>query len=81
MTAGSIVLVGHDGIFARKLNGPLRYPALVTNSLIRATRRPCAVSASTYCNFATISAAMCLFLLILSSSIRLKAIHQGGPLL
>ena len=78
---GGIGLEGHDGISVRKLNGPLRYPALVTTSLIRATRRPCAVSASTYCNFATISSAMCLFLLVLSSSIWLKAIHQGGPLL
>ena len=81
MTAGSIVLVGHDGIFAQKLNGPLCYPALVTNSLIRATRRPCAVSASTHRNFATISAAVCHFVLILTSSIRLKAIPQGRPLL
>lgn len=81
MTAGSIALIGHDGIFAQKLNGPLRYPALVTTSLIRATRRPCAVSRATRRNFVTISAAVGHFVLILSSSIRLKAIPQGGPLL
>ena len=74
-------LVGHDGIFAQKLNGPLYYPALATYSLIRATRRPCAVSTATRRNVATISAAVCHFVLILSSSIRLKAIPQGRPLL
>jgi hypothetical protein len=46
-----------------------------------ATVRACAVRTSACRSFATISAAVCLFLLLLSSSIRLKAIHQGGPLL
>src|SRR5690606_38349162 len=45
-----------------------------------ATVRPCAVSTSTCRSFATVSSAVCLFLLILSSSFGSKAIHQGGPL-
>ena len=39
VTAGGLGLEGHDGIFARKPNGPLRYPDPVTNSLIHATTR------------------------------------------
>src|SRR5215213_9263281 len=42
-----------------------------------ATVRPCAVSTSTCRSFATISSAVCLFLLILSSSIRLES-HTSG---
>src|ERR687893_1280147 len=42
-----------------------------------ATVRPCAVSTSTCRSFATISSAVCLFWLILSSSIRLES-HTSG---
>jgi hypothetical protein len=45
-----------------------------------ATGRPCAVKTSSSRNLATISAGLCLFLLILLSSIGSKTIHQGGPL-
>ena len=45
-----------------------------------ATDVPCAVSTSTWRSFVTISSAVCLSVLIFQSSIRPKAISQGGPL-
>src|SRR5918994_3470488 len=45
-----------------------------------ATVRPCAVSTSTWRSFATISSAVCRFLVIDPSSSWPKAIPQGGPL-
>src|ERR671913_330899 len=45
-----------------------------------ATVRPCAVSTSTWRSFATISSAVCRFLVIDPSSKWPKAIPQGGPL-
>jgi hypothetical protein len=44
VTAGGIGLEGHDGIFARRPNRPLRYPDPVTNSLIHATTRQAPLS-------------------------------------
>jgi uncharacterized membrane protein YeiB len=51
----------------------------ICNDLILAQR--CRKGAVHPNSLAMISSAVCLFLLILSSSIWLKAIHQGGPLL